>query len=501
MALMALTVTSPTLITAGGLFILYTLGTAIYNLFFHPLRKFPGPKYSALSRLPVTWATLSGQRAQFRFNLHRKYGDVVRIASDELSFAHGQGWKEIYGTSANARGTRAIRGVEEEGGANSVVTANGECHTRQKRLITIVFSEKNLKENEPTFVKYTDLLVQRMEESKGAPMDMSDWYNFTALDVVGELLFGESLGLLENSRYIPWVESVQQFLKAFAIILVLNEYLLFRVIWGLVPHSVLSRQRQKFLNYTSDKLARYLDRRNAEKGSIGIMGKLLDDGITLPELQQNSPIFVFGGSETSATQLRYLTYLLFKNPRCMEKLVKDIRTRFSSSDEIRYDALLGMSYLMACIEESLRMYTPCTNGLPRVVAEGGTMICGEMIPAGTLVSVAGYSLLRSPNYFHLPDSYIPERWLPGAEKLDPGFAKDDKNAFQPFAYGAHNCPGKKMGYYEIRLVMTKVLWHFDLELVHKDGGALDSWDHIDNYQSYVRVPLWVKATPVKRGKT
>lgn len=56
-----------------------------------------------------------------------------------------------------------------------------------------------------------------------------------------------------------------------------------------------------------------------------------------------------------------------------------------------------------------------------------------------------------------------------------------------------------MGYYEIRLIMAKVLWHFDLELVPKDGGAMDNWDRIDNYQTYVKAPLWVKAHPFKRG--
>ncbi|KAM5431344.1 hypothetical protein McanMca71_003701 [Microsporum canis] len=502
---MALLTNSPAVEAVGVLLILYLLGKATYNLFFHPLRKFPGPKYLALSRIPVTWATLSGQRAQFRFNLHRKYGDVVRIANDELSFAHGQGWKEIYGTSANVRGTRAIRGVEEEGGARSVVTANGDDHTRQKRIITLAFSEKNLKENEATFVKYTDLLVQRMEESKGEPMDMSDWYNFVTFDIIGELLFGECLGLLTHSKYIPWVKSVSQFLKSFAFIVVLNEYLLFRLVWNLMPQTVLSNLRRTFLTYTSEKLERYLNRKETEKGSKGIIGDLLDGGshhgITMRELHSNAPILVFGGSETAATQLRCLTFLLFKNPPRMEKLVKEIRTKFSSSDQITYDALLGLKYLTACSEESLRMYTPCTNGLPRVVEEGGAMICGEMVPPGTIVSVAAFSLFRSPNYFHLPDSFVPERWLPDAKGLDSRFTKDDKNACQPFHYGAHNCPGKKMGYYEVRLVCAKVLWHFDLELVPKDGGALDNWDHIENYQTYTKLPLWVKATPVKRGKT
>ncbi|KAF3484021.1 benzoate 4-monooxygenase cytochrome P450 [Arthroderma uncinatum] len=430
------------------------------------------------------------------------YGDVVRIATDELSFAHGQGWKEIYGTSANARGTRAIRGVEEEGGARSVVTSNGEDHTRQKRMMTQVLAEKTLKENEETFVKYTDLLVQRLEESKGEPLNISDWYNFMTFDVIGELLFSECLGLLTHSKYIPWVESVSQFLKAFAMIVVLNEYWLFRVVWNLMPQKLLSNLRRTFLAYTSEKLERYLKRTEADKNSKGIIGMLLDGGsrhgITMRELHSNAPILVFGGSETTATQLRCLTFLLFKNPRCMEKLVKEIRTKFSASNEITYDALLGMKYLTACMEETLRVYPPCTNGLPRVVQKGGAMICDELVPAGTNVSVAAFSLFRSPKYFHLPDSFVPERWLADVKGLDPQFAKDDKAAYQPFSYGAHNCPGKKMAYYEARLIVSKLLWHFDLEIVPKEGGAFDNWDHVENYQTYVKLPLWVKVTPVKR---
>ncbi|KAK2807823.1 hypothetical protein FQN49_008768, partial [Arthroderma sp. PD_2] len=323
-----------------------------------------------LTRIPVTWATLRGQRAQFRFHLHRKYGDVVRIANDELSFAHGQGWKEIYGTSANVRGTRAIRGVEEEGGARSVVTSNGEEHTRQKKIVTQAFAEKNLKENEETFVKYANLLVTRMEESKGEPMNMSDWYNFATFDVMGELLFGECLGLLTHSKYIPWVQSVSQFLKAFAMIMVLHEYWLFRIAWNLMPQTLLSNMRQAFLTYTSEKLERYLKRVATDKGSKGIINVLLDGGsrhgLLMPELHSNAPILMFGGSETGATQLRCLTYLLFKNPRCMEKLVKEIRTKFSSSDEMTYDTLAELKYLTVCMAETLRVYTPCTNGLPRV---------------------------------------------------------------------------------------------------------------------------------------
>jgi cytochrome P450 len=206
----------------------------------------------------VTLATLCGRRAQFRYNLHKRYGDVVRIAPDELSYARGQGWRDIYSTQAKVNATRAIRGVEEDGAAPSVVTANGEDHTRQKRIITSIFSEKVLKEQEPLFIKYADLLVEKLSEAKGQPLALADWYNFTTFDIIGDLLFGESLGLLTHAQYIPWVKSIPDFLRAFAMIVVLYEYRLFRAVWMLLPSKLLRSLRETHFRYTAEKLDHYL---------------------------------------------------------------------------------------------------------------------------------------------------------------------------------------------------------------------------------------------------
>lgn len=418
---------------------------ALYHVYFHPLSKFAGPKYLALSRIPVTLATLRGRRAQFRFDLHRKYGEIVRVAPDELSFAHSRAWKEIYGTASTLLPTETIHGVDSEDGARTVVTANGEDHTRQKRMITTILSEKMLKEKEPMFVKYADLLVQRLQESKEAPVDISDWYNFTTFDLVGDLFFGESMGLLADSKYIPWVKAIQDFLKAFAMIVVLHEYRIFRILWSLMPARLMKHLRDTHLSYTTDKLERYMKR--PERDTEGIMARLMDggshQGLQLKELHANAPIFVFAGSESSSSLLRSVTYLLLKNPVCMEKLVTEIRQSFATSEDITYDAIPTLPYLNGCFEEGLRVYSPCTNGLPRRVPPEGATVCGEWVPGGTNVSVAAYSLHRSPSYFHMSDSFVPERWLDDRKERDPQFDKDNKNVFQPWSYGAHNCPGKK----------------------------------------------------------
>lgn len=60
--------------------------SAIYNVYFHPLRNFPGPKFAAATPLPFVWRLLNGRMVHWTTKLHAKYGVVVRVHPDELSF-------------------------------------------------------------------------------------------------------------------------------------------------------------------------------------------------------------------------------------------------------------------------------------------------------------------------------------------------------------------------------------------------------------------------------
>lgn len=75
----------------------YQLSTYLYNMFFHPLRKFPGPITAAASNIPFNVTGLKGDGVFWVVELHRRYGDVVRIAPNELSFSGNGAYKDIYG--------------------------------------------------------------------------------------------------------------------------------------------------------------------------------------------------------------------------------------------------------------------------------------------------------------------------------------------------------------------------------------------------------------------
>jgi hypothetical protein len=77
-------------------YVLYLFSVVIYNVYFHPLRNFPGPVSWAATRIPWAINIFSGTLYLSQDELHKRYGNIVRIAPDELSFINPQAWKDIY---------------------------------------------------------------------------------------------------------------------------------------------------------------------------------------------------------------------------------------------------------------------------------------------------------------------------------------------------------------------------------------------------------------------
>jgi hypothetical protein len=69
----------------------------VYNIFFHPLKRFPGPTSWAASRVPWATASFTGNLPYAVADLHSQYGPVVRTAPDELSLIDPLAWKDIMG--------------------------------------------------------------------------------------------------------------------------------------------------------------------------------------------------------------------------------------------------------------------------------------------------------------------------------------------------------------------------------------------------------------------
>jgi len=214
-----------------------------------------------------------------------------------------------------------------------------------------------------------------------------------------------------------------------------------------------------------------------------------EKGMSKEEIFGVVKLLIIAGSETTATLLSGATYHLLRNPRVMKKLVAEVRGKFTSEDQINLSGVNNLDYMLAVLDESLRMYPPAPAGLPRVVPKGGDTICGKWVPGGTAVSVSQWAANRSATNFTEPDSFVPERNLG-----DPRFESDNRQAFQPFSVGPRNCLGRNLAYAEMRLILARVIWNFDLKL------ADDSiWTDQHVYTFWEKGPLNVVLTPVVRA--
>ena len=77
--------------------LIYHISRILYNIFLHPLARFPGPLLRSGFYIFNYWEELRGVQAKKALALHDRYGPVVRIGPDSLSFNTANAWKGTFG--------------------------------------------------------------------------------------------------------------------------------------------------------------------------------------------------------------------------------------------------------------------------------------------------------------------------------------------------------------------------------------------------------------------
>ncbi|PSN61466.1 cytochrome P450 [Corynespora cassiicola Philippines] len=471
----------------------------IYNLFLHPLHSFPGPLLARSFFLVSQIQRINGRYHLWLHELHTRYGPVVRVTPNQISTIEPEAWKEIYGHKAsNLQKDWAFYGPDAFGSPTGIIRADNVAHSRQRKLVSPAFSDRALQSQEQILKRYAVLLASQLKEKskRDEPIDMVRWYNFTTFDIMADLTFGDSLKLLENSEYTPWVTNTFGSVKMIVLGSLGREWPLFsKIVNRLIPAKT-KEERDRHMRYTVERLEKRLARKTDRPDIWTHVMKYADSeeneskGLHPMEMQSNASTFMFAGTETTATELSGLTYFLLKNPEKLQRLTKEVRDAFPTYDYINMNVLPKLPYLCACIEEGLRIYPPVSIGLPRRTPQGGAQVGCNWFPSGVVMSVPQYAAYHSPLNFKDPDSFVPERWLPEGESE---YSSDRKEVLQPFLYGPRNCLGKNLAYHELRLILATTVWHFDLELCPESDG----WPDQQQYLLWVKGPLFCRLRSVR----
>ncbi|KAI9691639.1 MAG: hypothetical protein M1822_007710 [Bathelium mastoideum] len=462
---------------------------AIYNVYFHPLAVFPGPKLDSAFELSKLIRLNLGDLSSHYKKLHEQYGEVVRVAPNELSYTTAYAWNDIYGFRPGHEEMAKYHKLRSQIGPE-IIHADRANHQRMRRTIAHAFSEKALREQQPLIQNYIDLFIQRLREHAGNPMDMVSWYHYYTFDVIGDLAFGDSFQSLQDNTLHPWVAVLFHSLKTILHLTSFSTYLgptIEKIVPLFMPKKM-KEDEKMHIELVKEKVAKRLSNDSDRPDFLSYILRHNDEkGMTRQEIEANSEILISAGSETTASTLSAVTYYLLQNPKALKTLVNEVRSAFKNEEDINFDAANNLTYMLAVLSEGLRMYPPLPANQERIVPKAGETIGGKWVPPGTMVSVSPWAAYRSATNFKNPDAFVPERWMG-----DPAYADDNRQVFHPFGFGPRACIGRNLAHVHLRLILAHVIWNFDLELMPESVN----WPDQKVYILWEKHPLMVKLTPV-----
>lgn len=161
-----------------------------------------------LTRVTYMRSMMSGWLHRDLVDMHTQYGDIVRIAPDELSFTNPVAWDDIY---THKNGTPPFAKFKvwfspRKDRAMSLLTAlDPKDHARIHRALAPGFSEAAVLRQEPIIRGYVDTLISKLSDlsskkSTDTVVDIVTWYNYIMFDIIGDLGFGESFHVRSSSQ-------------------------------------------------------------------------------------------------------------------------------------------------------------------------------------------------------------------------------------------------------------------------------------------------------------
>ena len=435
-------------------------------------------------------------------SLHEKYGEVVRVAPDELSFTDPAAWRDIYPRNF----LRPLEYKDKPPGkaAENLISASEPDHARFRRILAPAFSEKSVYEQEAMVTKHANLLVHKLRglaqdgpTQNTAVVDVLKWFNYTTFDVIGEFIWGSSFGCLDEGVSHPWIEVIAQFKVA----LIVGAFKFYppldRILNFITPKSAMA-DLWMIWKTTEDKISQRLalpdDRKDVISYMVAGSDADLSHHMSREETEINSMLLVVAGSESVTTVLVGAIHWLVRTPDVLQNLVREVRTAYPREEDITGTSLSKLRYLNAVIQEAMRLCPTIPDGMRRQIPTGGAPVAGHFLPEGTVVSIPQWATYQSPRNFYKPQEFLPDRWLGEDTSASSRYIDDRKDAFNPFSLGPHNCPGRALAHLETRLILAKLVWHFDLAVSQEND--IGKWEQQAIFWFWEKQPMTMRiSTP------
>lgn len=136
-------------------------------------------------------------------------GPIVRIGPNEVDISQISAVKEIHSVKSGYKKPRFYE-LLVPGTTNVFNSTDTEFHRRHRRILSSPLSESSIKTVESAVDQKVKLVISKMAEEMAARQvtDVAKMWLFMATDIISELSFGESFGMLEAGKV--WEDNVKE---------------------------------------------------------------------------------------------------------------------------------------------------------------------------------------------------------------------------------------------------------------------------------------------------
>ncbi|EFR01930.1 isotrichodermin C-15 hydroxylase [Nannizzia gypsea CBS 118893] len=471
--------TNPNSQTEYHLSLWVILTALVALLYLSPVAKYPGPLLAKFTSLPIVYHAWKGDIHLDLWMCHLKYGPVVRYSPSFVSFNTSISLHEIYGMGSNAWKHHQFEALSPRA-QNLVTLHDKKTHAKRRRLIGRSFTDTYIKTFENrmlyhinSFCESIDLLpLQQHTGGWKREIKMSDWCSYLTFDINMDFIFGSDYSLLKSSKYRYILNDIEDASTRNAVLIYMPHLAVGGLHRKIFPRAVKgTRSFWRFIKSAISDHSEPMKRKCVVSNILQLTNASSESPLSTDTMQSESGGLAIAGLDTTATAMASVFFYLSRNQHAYEKLASEIRSSFSSADEIQLGPTLHQcKYLDACINECLRITPPIGSCLWREVGKGGITVDNNFIPEGFSVGTSIYSIHHNEGYFSRPHEFIPERWM--VDEQDTQKAAQvaiAKAAFAPFSIGPRGCIGRPLVNSTLKLAIAMLIWKYDFRLA--DGVA------------------------------
>lgn len=382
--------------SAGFLSGLWT-SMAVYRLFFHPLRGWPGPVSLRLSNFCYVLQTRKLDQYRNLEALHRQYGDYVRIGPNRVSVIDPDVVLQVHGPASKCQ-----KGSMYD--ASLPLTTlhqirDKASHDRRRRGgWDRAFSIKALRSYEGRLLDYSTQLEVELKTQAGRPVDAAQWFKWLSFDLMAELTFGYPFGGLRTQQTHWAIDAIQESNAVCALL-------------GAVPWVIhlltklppFMNPMYKLLRFSEESVERRRQKRIQEPD---IMTHLLAADQFFEDSQRehqlltgDARLLIIAGSDTTSAALTFLFYHIAQNPSIAEKVRTELAANGIDNESLTVQSVHILPYLTAIIDETLRLHPPVPTQPVRQAQPEGLQIGDWFIPGDTEILTPAWCIQRCK---HLP---------------------------------------------------------------------------------------------------